>query len=156
MFQHKTRAAYLSASANGATQIGLHIMVYDVLAGDLLRAGEACRKGDIAARCSASNRALLLLGHLESWTSCLDDQRLIQSLQAFYRGLRVDIVRLQVKGTPVDFSRLSETVQGVRTTWQDKELSDTRNEVSARPEIEASRVATSEPQVSRTSFVCCA
>ena len=130
MFQQESQAAYLSASAEGATQIGLHMMVYSTLAGDLLRAGEACRQGDIQSRCSASNRALLLLGHLEAWASTFDDQTLADSLQTFYQGIRREIVRLQGQGRSGDFDQLSAQVEGVRGAWQAKEQAITSRQPS--------------------------
>ena len=65
-------AGYRQAAANGATQIGILLIAYDALAADLLLAAEAASTGDIGTRCSRSNHALLLLGHLESWVGFLD------------------------------------------------------------------------------------
>ena len=155
MFQQGSQAAYLSASAEGATQIGLHVMVYSTLAGDLLRAGEACRQGDIQSRCSASNRALLLLGHLEAWASTLDDQTLANSLQTFYQGIRREIVRLQGQGRSSEFDQLSAQVEGVRGAWQAKEQALTSRQSSQQQSADP-RSTRSEARIGVASAAWCA
>ena len=130
-------------------------MVYNTLAGDLLRAGEACRQRDISGRCTASNRALLLLGHLEAWASGLDDRLLIDSLRTFYQSLRREIIRLQAHGSPADFDRLSEAVQGVRGAWQEKEQASTHAQWS-REGVPHPRLDTFEARFEEPASAWCA
>jgi flagellin-specific chaperone FliS len=126
MQRNKTDWAYQSASAEGATQIGLLKLVYDRLAHDLRTAAEAARRNDISARCAASNHALLLLGHLESWVEYLDDVKLSASLRQFYQLLRTRALHLQRNGSGVDFEQLAAFVVGARVAWDTKESELTR------------------------------
>lgn len=121
MSRHPGETAYRSAAAGGATQIGLLILVYDALAQDLHKAGQAVRGGDFVARCTLSNHGLLLLGHLQSWTEHLDSQILSASLNQFYGYLRAAVLQLQRSGTEAEFSALAQLVLETRATWQRKE-----------------------------------
>ena len=114
-------AAYRTASASGATHIGLLLLVYDALASDLSKAAEALTRGDIAWRCNLSNHALLLLGHLEQWCDVLDDGSLANSLRQFYGHLRQQLLTYQATGTPDDFRALAGLVLETRAVWQLKE-----------------------------------
>ena len=108
-------------AGEGATYIGLLLVVYDTLAEDLRRAGQAVENADIQARCDATNHALLLLGHLESWTASLDDATLQASLLQFYRYLRVQAMLLQTATEPAGFYELARLVGETRATWQKRE-----------------------------------
>jgi len=113
--------AYRTSAAEGATHIGLLLSVYDALAEDMRFAGEAAANGDIAARCRHSQHALLLLGHLESWVSLLDDAVLQESLTRFYMYLRSEILRLQAAARGEGFGELAMRVCETRAVWQRKQ-----------------------------------
>lgn len=122
---------YRRAAGEGATYIGLVIVVYDTLAGDLRRAGEAAAHGEIGARCEATNHALLLLGHLESWAESLEEEALRASLGQFYGYLRAQTIALQVSARSEGFEELAALVEGTRAAWQHKEMMHTGRTVGA-------------------------
>lgn len=121
MQRSRTDLAYQSASAAGATQIGLLKLVYDRLVQDFRSAAEAVRGHNIGARCNASNHALLLLGHLESWDLYSDVPQLAISLAQFYAMLRTRTIQLQHSGAPADFEQLASLVMNTRVAWDRKE-----------------------------------
>lgn len=112
---------YRSAAAEGATYIGSLLLVYDGIANDLRRAAEALTRNDIAGRCNASNHALLLLGHLESWAKSMEDPALETSLLQFYSYLRAQTLTLQNNAEPEQFHELARLVSETRAAWQQKE-----------------------------------
>ena len=114
---------YRQIAGEGASYIGVLLVVYDTLAGDLRRAGDAAERGDIAARCDATNHALLLLGHLESWAASLTETELRESLIRFYTFLRVRAITLQAAGGSIGFADLAQLVEETRAVWQHKEAS---------------------------------
>ena len=118
---YQSEIAYRSAAANGATHIGLLMLVYDALAKDLLDAGHAINRGDVEARCEKSKHALVLLAHLESWIQLLDDPKLAASLHSFYGHLRTSVLGLQMDQNSDACERLAKRVCETRTTWQRKE-----------------------------------
>lgn len=108
-------------AGEGATYIGLLLVVYDTLAEDLRRAGQAVERADIPARCDATNHAFLLLGHLESWTASLDDPTLQASLLQFYGYLRSQAMLQQTASHPDGFFDLARLVGETRAAWQKRE-----------------------------------
>lgn len=119
--RNATETLYRQVAAEGATYIGLLIVVYDSLAEDLRRAGLAAAANNISNRCSASNHALLLLGHLEDWAASLEEPPLKASLIAFYSYLRSSILALQTRNTAEPFHELAGEVTALRATWQQKD-----------------------------------
>ena len=117
----RSETLYRHAAAEGATYIGLVLVVYDALAEDLRRAGEAVNRNDIAARCNASNHALLLLGHLESWTGSIDDPTLQSSLTQFYAYVRAQTLTIQAQPQAERFHELARLIGETRAAWQQKE-----------------------------------
>lgn len=111
---------YRQIAAEGATYVGLLIVVYDTLSADLRRAGDAVAAGDIRARCAACNHALLLLGHLDSWAAAMDEVPLRTSLADFYAYLRASVLALQTHASATPFYELATHVIGLRATWQQK------------------------------------
>lgn len=112
--------AYRNSAMEGATQIDILLACYDALAEDIRFAGEFAASGDIAARCRHSQRALLLIGHLESWVTLLDDADLAAGLSRFYEYLRAEILRLQSRNALDEFMNLALAVCQTRAAWQKK------------------------------------
>lgn len=113
--------AYRNSATEGATHIDTLLACYDAVAEDIRLAGKFAAKGDRAARCRHSQRALLLIGHLESWVSLLDDAELSTSLASFYQYVRVEILRLQSCSEPNKFMDLSLLICETRAVWQRKQ-----------------------------------
>lgn len=112
--------SYRASAADGASQIDLLIAVYDALAEDIRAAGEAAARGDIAARCRQSERALVLLGCLESWISSLNEPALEDSLSSFYVYVRKELMRLQGVSEKGQFGELAMQVCETRAAWQQR------------------------------------
>lgn len=113
--------AYRNSATEGATQIDILLACYDALAEDIRLAGTFAAEGDLAARCRHSQRALLIIGHLESWISLLDDADLNASLARFYQYLRTEILRLQLSNELDKFLNLAFVVCETRAVWQRKQ-----------------------------------
>ncbi len=120
MYTQARAAVYQAASTETDTHIGLILVAYEALAKQLYQIGHATECQDIPGRCEASNRALSLLGHLESWTVYLDDDALKTSLHEFYASVRLQILGLQTAGSRAGSNKAAEEVLRVRSTWQVK------------------------------------
>src|ERR1700744_2541222 len=116
--------AYRSSATEGATHVNILLACYDAVAEDIRLAGKFAVKGDIVSRCRHSDHALLLIGHLESWVSLLDDPELAESLTSFYQYLRVEILRLQAGRELEKFAALALVVCETRAVWQNKQSVD--------------------------------
>lgn len=115
-----TANAYRAASLEHASHLDLLLASYDALAQDLRLAGLAAEQGQISERCRLSGHALLLLGHLESWTQLLQEPALENSLTNFYSFLRAGLMRNQASPSAENFSNLALLVCEVRASWQGK------------------------------------
>lgn len=115
-----TAQAYRSASLQHASHLDLLLAAYDALAQDLRLAGLAAETGSIAERCSRSNHALLLVGHLESWTAFLGDTALEANLAQFYTFVRNEVMKNQDTRAGDAFASLALRVCEVRAAWQQK------------------------------------
>lgn len=113
--------AYRSSATEGATHIDILLACYDAVAEDVRLAGKFAANGDAAARCRHSQRALLLIGHLESWVSLLDDADLSTSLASFYQYLRAEILQLQTSSELDRFVSLALVICETRAVWQKKQ-----------------------------------
>src|SRR5215469_10056253 len=108
--------AYRASATEGATHIDILLACYDALAEDIRLAGKSAVAGDVAARCRHSEHALLLIGHLESWISLLQDSELEVNLVTFYSYLRAEILRLQLCVESDKFMALALVVGETRAT----------------------------------------
>jgi flagellar biosynthetic protein FliS len=140
MLYQQSRSAYQLAAASGATQAGILQLVYTHLAQDLLTAAEAIKQGDIPKRCVASKHAFRLLGHLESWSEEVQDDRLAQSLRTFYAMVRTVLITQQAQLDPSKLEECAQLVLATRAAWRTKEESvptggvNTESGSYARPE----------------------
>lgn len=116
--------AYRNSATEGATHIDILLACYDSLAEDLRLAANAAANGSIATRCRYSHHALLLIGHLESWVSLLDDPDLAASLVSFYEYLRAEILQLQRGSELEKFMNLALVVCETRAVWQKKQSTE--------------------------------
>lgn len=112
--------AYRISAHEGASHIDVLLACYDALAEDIRLAGEAAEIGDVAARCRHSQHAILLLGHLQSWTRILEEQNLEESLTTLYEYIRKRLLTLQSCVEASQFSALAMSVCETRAVWQKK------------------------------------
>jgi flagellar protein FliS len=108
---------YRKTAIEGETGLGLLIALFDTLAGDLRRAAQAERHGDIGRRCRETNHALLLIAHLEECVSQSEGGELSRKLAAFYSGLKRQIINAQAKRSAVLLEDLMNDVLAVRAHW---------------------------------------
>jgi flagellin-specific chaperone FliS len=113
--------AYRNSATEGATHVDILMACYDAVAENIRFAGKFAAMGHIPARCRHSERALLLIGHLESWVSLVDDVGLAASLQEFYKYLRAEILRLQLCAELDRFMDLALVVCETRAAWQKRQ-----------------------------------
>ena len=127
--------AYRDSASEFSTHIDVLLVCYDALSADIRSAGSAVVDGNISARCRHSQHALLLLGHLESWISLLDDEALGQSLVSFYAYIRSELIGLQAATETTGYSKLAMRICEARAAWQSKQAKESSRFV--RPSNEA-------------------
>lgn len=143
---------YRSSAVDGAGHIDVLLACYDALAEDVRLAGQAADTGDFAERCRHSQHALLLLGHLQNWTSYLANQKLEESLTTFYEYVRSKLLILQSASEASHFSALAMAICETRAVWQQKKSMLLSPEIA--PACEEQPLANSSVQ--RTRLYCSA
>jgi flagellar protein FliS len=118
MKQGKTELSYRKSAIEGASSIGLIIVLFDTLAGDLRRAAAAIRKHDIEKRCRELNHATLVLGQLESWIDMNKGGESAQALSAFYAYLRAKMMEAAVTNSTKLLEAQIDMILHVRSAWQ--------------------------------------
>jgi len=113
-----TELSYRKTSIAGASPIGLMIVLFDTLAGDLRRAAVAIRNKDIEKRCKELNHAVLVIGQLESWLDLKSGGEPARNLSRFYAYLRAKMMEASVKQSAEVLDAQIEMILQVRCTWQ--------------------------------------
>jgi flagellar protein FliS len=117
-----TALSYRKSAVEGASPIGLVIILYDTLWGDLRRAADALRSSDIETRCREINHAFLVLAQLEGWVAPVDGGDLAASLNQFYRYLRARMLEASGKQSAVILEELMGLILHVRGAWQQRDM----------------------------------
>jgi flagellar secretion chaperone FliS len=131
-----TEMTYRKTALQGASGFGLLIALYDTLAGNLRRASDAQRGGDIEKRCQELNHALLVIGYLEDWIDRKQGGELARQLITFYANLRAKLIEAQVRQSAQILDQEMAVILAIRGTWQDIEARTASTlELSASSEI---------------------
>jgi flagellar protein FliS len=117
-----TELEYRRTAAEGASGFGLLIALYDTLAGDLRRAAEAERNGDLEKRSREVNHAMLVMAYLEDWTRRGSDGELAQRLVAFYSSVRRKLIEAEASRSAAILEEQMALVLQIREHWQKIDL----------------------------------
>ena len=112
-----TEMSYKRSAIEGASSIGLMVVLFDTLAGDLRRAVAALNKSDIEARCKELNHATLVIGQLDSWVDLDKGGESARNLAGFYAYLRAKMMEAAVSQSAKPLQAPIEMILRVRTAW---------------------------------------
>jgi flagellar biosynthetic protein FliS len=153
MMQNKTQRSYQMSAIQGASSIGLIVVLFDTLVRDLRRAAAALRKNDIETRCRELNHASLVLGQLENWIDKDKGGESAQTLTQFYAYLRAKMMEATVISSATVLDTLIDMVLEVRSAWQklDNAPPGSPPDILAEPPTTPS-TPSPESKVERTPF----
>jgi flagellar protein FliS len=114
----ETQKSYRISAIQGASPIGLIIVLFDTLAGDLNRAAAALRRNDIEERCRRLNHAALVLGLLDNWVDRTSGGEAAGTLIAFYAYIREQMMHAAVTRSAEVLEASIATIMNVRAAWQ--------------------------------------
>jgi flagellar protein FliS len=113
----KKEKSYTLSAIKGASPIGLMVVLFDTLAGDLRRAVAALNKSDIEARCKALDHATLVIGQLDSWVDLDKGGESARNLAGFYAYLRAKMMEAAVSKSAKPLEAPIQMILQVRTAW---------------------------------------
>jgi flagellar protein FliS len=117
MNQKQTELEYRKAAVRNASPIGLVVMLYDTLAGDLQRAIDAMGKHNIEARSAELKHALLVIQQLEDALNLENGGELARNLVHFYSILRAKILEAQIKCSTEILEQQITLILDLRQAW---------------------------------------
>jgi flagellar protein FliS len=109
--------SYTLSAIEGASPIGLMVVLFDTLAGDLRRAVAALNKNDIETRCKELNHAVLVIGQLDSWVDLDKGGESARNLTGFYSYLRAKMMEAAVSKSAKPLEAPIQMIQQVSTAW---------------------------------------
>jgi flagellar secretion chaperone FliS len=118
MMLTQTQKSYRMSAIQGASSIGLIVILLDTLAEDLRRAAAALRANNIEDRCRQLNHGALVLGQLENWVDRAEGGESAFLLHSFYAYLRSQMMQASVARSPQMLEAAIDTIMHVRTAWQ--------------------------------------
>lgn len=118
MKRTQTELSYQRAAIEGASPIGLMIVLFDTLAGDLRRAVTALKQNDIETRCRELNHGILVLGQLENWLDLENGGESAATLARFYTYLRAKMMEAAITKSAKLLEVQIEMLLHVRSSWQ--------------------------------------
>jgi flagellar protein FliS len=116
---NETEKTYRRAAVQNATPIGLVIILYDLLVGDLRRAVAAMRAREIEVRCVELKHAFLVLQQLEGSLDMEKGGEAARGLSRFYSFVRAQLMQAQLQNKPELLERQIELILDVRTAWME-------------------------------------
>jgi flagellar secretion chaperone FliS len=135
--------SYRRMEIEGASPIGLILMLFDLLINDLRRAAVALRADDIETRCKELNHGFLVLGQLKSWVDLERGGEPARVLMLFYSQLGARMMDAGAQKSATILEQEIETILMVRNSWQkfeQKAGESLRSDSAATPKEVVERV----------------
>ena len=132
--------AYRQLAAQGSSLVGIVIQSYDQIVCALYAAGRAIKAQDIEAKTNELNRAISLLGHLQSALDAHRGPEVAQALDRFYNLARSRMVEASAKNSADALARIAADFLSMREAWQQVEASEavTADVTRALPPVQQS------------------
>ena len=111
--------SYRASAVREATPAGLVVILYDILVGDLRRAINSMRSGDVEQRCDRLKHGLSALQVLEGSLDCENGGDTARSLARFYSYIRSQILRAQFENDARILQQQIQLIFSVREAWQE-------------------------------------
>ncbi|MGA9527475.1 MAG: flagellar export chaperone FliS [Terriglobales bacterium] len=126
MTKNQTELTYLRAGVQSASSVGLVIVLYDLLVGDLKAAIAAIEKRDVEERSRHLKHAFLVLEQMEQSLDMENGGEAASHLSSFYASLRSNIMSGHVKASADILNRQIQLVFQVRGAWVQVEQREQR------------------------------
>ena len=113
--------AYRQSATNGASPVGLILMLYEGAVTFLNRAIQAIEASHPEQRATHLNRALNVLGYLQSLLNFEQGGEVATQLDRFYTHARAQVLEASVLNSSEILISLRNQILSVRETWQQVE-----------------------------------
>ena len=121
---------YREFSVQGATPLGLVVMLYDGAIAALRRAAAAIEARDIQKKCTQLNRALAIIAQLEGTLNFERGGDVARTLKYLYVYSRGQVLKANLDNSAEILRSLIEKISTVREAWNE---ADRRSSTSPTP-----------------------
>jgi flagellar protein FliS len=112
---------YRQFSVQGATPLGLVVMLYDGAIAAMQRAVAAIEAHDVQKKCTHLNRAQAIIAQLEGTLNFELGGEVAQTLKALYVYARAQTLKANIQNSPAVLRSLIEKFSTVREAWYQAE-----------------------------------
>ena len=113
--------SYRQFSVQGASPLGLVVMLYDGAIASMQRAITAMEANHISEKCSHLNRALAIIAQLEGTLNFERGGEVAQTLKRFYDYSRTQALKANLENSPEILRALVRHFASVREAWHQAE-----------------------------------
>lgn len=141
MNHSKATNAYREAAIRGASQVGLVVMMYDMLIEDLAGAADAVRSGDVEKRTADTKHALAVLEQLQGRLNMDGGGEAAINMDRLYSITRAKLLEASIKNSAAIFKEQARIFTELRGAWQQvegKPLESKSPEPLGEPRVPAS------------------
>jgi flagellar protein FliS len=110
-------STYRQTQVQSRTPLELVVMLYDGALKFLAQSRDAIDRGDIAARCEASNRALAIIGELQSTLNLDQGGEVAQRLDELYAYINGCVLQAAAENTVAPIDDASRILMMLRDAW---------------------------------------
>jgi flagellar secretion chaperone FliS len=112
---------YRKRSVEGASPVGLVVLLYGGAVTALLRAINAVEAGDIERRVNELNKVLAILAELQGTLDFEKGGAVAQQLETFYKVMRSNVLEASIKNSKPMLEELVKHMTGIKEAWQQVE-----------------------------------
>jgi len=123
MMNSNPARAYRQCAVQGASPMGLILMLYDAAVASLHRAIAAFDANDIESRTSHLNHVLDVVAELQGSLNIEKGGKVAKHLDRFYTYARGEIFEANIRNSKEELHRLVEQFLSLREAWQQMEKS---------------------------------
>jgi flagellar protein FliS len=114
-------AEYRKRSVEGASPVGLVVLLYGGAITALMRAISAIEANNIEKRVAELNKVLAILGELQGTLDFEKGGAVAQQLEKYYIVLRSQVMEASIKNSKSILEDLVKNMSGIKEAWQQVE-----------------------------------
>lgn len=137
--------AYRQFSVQGATPLGLVVMLYDGVIAALQKAIAALEARDISGKCAQLNRAVAIIAQLEGTLNFEKGGEVAQTLKSLYIYARAQVLKGNLENSPEILRSLIQKLTPVREAWSEADRMRPQPAPEAASETPAEQVRPAPP-----------
>jgi flagellar protein FliS len=121
---------YRTRAVEGASPVGLVVLLYGGAITALMRAISAIEANNIEKRVNELNKVLAILAELQGTLDFEKGGAVAEQLEKFYVVMRSQVLEASIKNSRSILEDLIKTMTGIKETWQQVERETTMKGVS--------------------------